>query len=175
MKSVWITFLLTVFSIGFSKAQNAKKHLTIGDVVPAFSLTAQDGKVFNIADVIGKHVLVIYFYPGDETMICTKEACAFRDDFNDFTKAGALVIGINSATVESHRSFAKNHKLPFILLSDPGNKVLDQFGVKGTFFGTGRETFVVDLKGKIVYTYDSMMKGIAHANNALEAVKAIKK
>ena len=74
--------------------------------------------------------MVIYFYPKDESMVCTKEACAFRDSFNEFTKAGAIVIGINAGTVASHKSFQQHYKLPFILLSDPGNKVYMMFGVK---------------------------------------------
>ena len=152
----------------------SKRDLVVGDSVPVFSLTDQNGKAFKLTDVVGKHVLVIYFYPKDESMVCTKEACSFRDSFDGFTKAGALVIGINSGSIKSHHDFARNHQLPFILLSDPDNKVLDLFGVKNSFFMTGRETFVIDLKGKIVYKYNSMMKGVAHAEGALAAVKAIK-
>jgi peroxiredoxin Q/BCP len=171
--------LLSVFSFVLlfvaSVSAQSKKALAVGDMVPKFTLTDQDGKAFNIADQIGKHALVIYFYPKDESMVCTKEACAFRDAFDAYTKAGALVIGINAGTVKSHHDFAANHKLPFILLSDPDNKVLNLFGVKGFLGMTGRETFVVDLKGKIIYTYDSMMHGVAHSDNALSALKAMKK
>lgn len=174
MKNILTTAILFI-SLSATVSAQSKKPLAVGDKVPQFTLTNQDGKVFNIADEVGKHALVIYFYPKDESMVCTKEACAFRDAFDAYTKAGALVIGINAGTVKSHKDFATNHKLPFILLSDPDNKVLNQFGVKGFLGMSGRETFVVDLSGKIVYTYDSMMHGVEHSDNALAAVKAIKK
>jgi len=157
---------------GCSQAQNTKKTLDVGDNVPQFSLYDQDGKTFNINDYIGKKVLVIYFYPKDESMVCTKEACAFRDSFDAFTKAGAMVIGVNGGTVASHKEFQQHYKLPFTLLSDPDNKIYNLFGVKGKMFFTGRETFVIDLKGKIVYTHEAMMQGKEHADDALAFVKS---
>jgi peroxiredoxin Q/BCP len=162
--------LLLCFTGLFSVAQS--KHLIVGDKAPQFSLYNQDGKLFSINDEIGKHVLVIYFYPKDESMVCTKEACAFRDSFNDFVKAGALVIGVNDGTVASHKEFAEHYKLPFILLSDPGNKVYNLFGVKGKMFFSGRETFVIDLKGKIVYQHEAMLQGKEHADDALSYIKS---
>jgi thioredoxin-dependent peroxiredoxin len=144
-----------------------------GDPVPVFSLKDQNDSLFNMADYIGKKILVIYFYPKDESSVCTKEACSFRDGYSDFTKAGAVVIGINSGSVESHKNFVQNHQLPFILLSDPDNKVLKMFGVKKKFFISGRETFVVDKTGKIVFTYDSFTNGPAHEKQALEFIKTM--
>jgi len=168
-------FLISAFMLLFfsacSQGQTSKK-LDVGDHVPAFTLNDQDGKSFNINDYIGKKVLVIYFYPKDESMVCTKEACAFRDSFDEFTKAGAMVIGVNGGTVASHKEFQQHYKLPFTLLSDPDNKVYNQFGVKGKMFFTGRETFVIDLKGKIVYTHEAMLEGKEHADDALQYVKA---
>jgi peroxiredoxin Q/BCP len=175
MKNLLSTFSILLMLGTASIAQNPKKTLAVGDMMPRFALADQDGKAFDVAGQIGKHALVIYFYPKDESMVCTKEACSFRDSFNDFTKAGALVIGINSGSVKSHHDFAANHKLPFILLSDPDDKVLKLFGVKGFMGMSGRVTFVVDLSGKIIYTYDSMMHGVAHSEKALAAVKAMKK
>ncbi|GAB3922520.1 peroxiredoxin [Mucilaginibacter myungsuensis] len=152
----------------------SKKHLAVGDAVPVFSLTDQDGKAFNIKDHIGKHKLVIFFYPKDQSMVCTKEACQFRDSFKEFTDAGAKVIGINSGTVASHKAFAEADKLPYTLLSDPDNKVLNMFGVKSKMFMTGRETFVIGLDGKIAYQHAAMMEGKAHSDNALQFVKGSK-
>src|SRR5450755_599063 len=130
------SFLLSfIISIAVN-AQSGQKQLVVGDTMPAFSLTDQDGKVFNSADYKGKNILVIYFYPKDESMVCTKEACSFRDSFNDFAKAGAKVIGINGGTVASHKEFSDHYKLPFILLSDPGNKVYHLFGVQDKMFMT---------------------------------------
>ena len=149
-------------------AKGQTTPVKVGNSVPVFSLTDQNGKPFAINDYVGKKILVIYFYPKDESSVCTKEACAFRDNYTQFTDKGALVIGINGGTVESHHSFAANHQLPFVLLSDPGNKVLKQFGVKGGAFGlTGRQTYVIDLTGKVVFSYNSMMQGKKHEEDAL--------
>lgn len=171
----WAAFFSLLLPIGLvARAQN-KKHLVVGDTVPAFTLQDQNGKWFNVKDEIGKHMMVIYFYPKDESMVCTKEACQFRDSFNDFTNAGAKVIGVNGGTVASHKAFANHYQLPFTLLSDPGNKVLDLFGVKGKMFFTGRETFVIGLDGKVAFQYSSMMQGKEHADQALQFIKASKK
>lgn len=152
------------------KAQSSKKSSEVGDIMPSFSLYDQNGHLFNSTDYVGKNILVIYFYPKDESMVCTKEACSFRDDFEEFIKAGAKIIGINDGTVASHKAFEQHYKLPFVLLSDPGNKVYHLFGVKNKLFMSGRETFVIDLKGKIVYKYTSMLEGKAHADNALQFI-----
>lgn len=171
MKYHLLLIALLAFMAGPLHAQD-KPHITVGDKVPSFSLQDQNGKTFNVAEHIGKQLLVIYFYPKDESMVCTKEACAFRDSFDDFKKSGAMVIGINSGTVASHKAFADHYKLPFVLLSDPGNKVYNQFGVKGKLFFGGRETFIVDLTGKVFYQYDSMMEGKKHAEDALSYIKS---
>lgn len=167
-----LSFTLSITLFTDAKAQAEKKTLAVGDAMPAFTLIAQNGKVFNSADYAGKKFLVIYFYPKDESMVCTKEACSFRDSFNDFTKAGAMVIGVNGGTVASHKAFADHYKLPFTLLSDPDNKVYQLFGVKNTMFMTGRETFIVDLHGKIAFTYEAMLQGKKHADDALAYIKA---
>jgi peroxiredoxin Q/BCP len=177
MRKNFITSFIAALLLSFmintaAKAQLEQKELVIGDKMPSFTLTSQDGKTFNSADYVGKSVLVIYFYPKDESMVCTKEACSFRDSFNDFTKAGAKVIGINGGTVASHKEFSDHYKLPFTLLSDPDNKVYHLFGVKNKMFMTGRETFIVDTHGKIVYAYAAMMQGQKHADDALAYIKA---
>src|SRR4030095_7392630 len=99
-------FLMAAAVFGlFHGCKGQDKHLQVGDLVPVFSLRDQNDSVFNINDYAGKNILVIFFYPRDESSGCTKEACSFRDNFAEFTKAGAIVIGINSGTVESHRKF----------------------------------------------------------------------
>lgn len=136
--------------------------------VPDFTLKNQDGNDFAIRDAIGKKKLVIFFYPKDESLVCTKEACAFRDSFEVFQTAGAMVIGISADSVESHKAFQQHHRLPYTLLSDPGNKVLKAFGVKNVLFLTGRETFVIDLNGDIVFRFKAMLSGNAHVEKALQ-------
>jgi peroxiredoxin Q/BCP len=170
-----VKFLMTASLLaGFFLACNAQRRsLKAGDAVPDFSLQDQNDSLFNISDYIGKKILVVYFYPKDESPVCTREACSFRDSYSDFTNAGAMVVGINSGTVQSHKSFQLNHQLPFTLLSDPGNKVLKLFGVKSRFLISGRETFVIDLEGKIRFTYDSFSNGPAHEQQALAFIKSM--
>jgi len=176
LKNITLILAFTLLLIGRnSHALTTDKTLMVGDNVPSFTLLDQDGKTFNVRDYIGKKVLVIYFYPKDESMVCTKEACAFRDSFDAFTKAGAMVIGVNGGTVASHKEFQQHYKLPFTLLSDPNNKIYNLFGVKGKMFFSGRETFVIDLKGKIAYTHEAMLQGKEHADDALEFIKAANK
>jgi peroxiredoxin Q/BCP len=167
--------LSAVASSLFMLSKGQGKHLAVGDSVPLFSLRDQNDSLFNVADYIGKKILVIYFYPKDESSGCTKEACSFRDSFDIFTRAGAMVIGINSGTVDSHKKFIRHHQLPFTLLSDPGNKVLKVFGVKSKFFITGRETFVIDHLGKVVFTYDSFTNGSAHEKETLQFIEKMQK
>jgi thioredoxin-dependent peroxiredoxin len=147
------------------------KSLEIGDPIPLFTLKDQHGDDFRVGDWIGKKTLVIYFYPNDESGVCTKEACAFRDSYQDFTDAGALVIGINSGTPASHQAFAQHHRLPFILLSDPDNGVLKEFGIKNMLFLTGRETFVFDKAGLLAYKYKRFFNGSAHAEEVLQFLR----
>jgi peroxiredoxin Q/BCP len=160
-------------------AQDAAGSMTLarGDKAPDFTLKDQDGKTFKLSDVVGKKKLVIFFYPKDESPVCTIEACAFRDAYEKYKDANALVIGINNGTVESHKSFATKNHLPFTLLSDPDNVVLNKFGVKEQVFGnnvkvSGRETFVVDLTGTIVYSFRDFMKGDEHSKQVLAYLSA---
>jgi peroxiredoxin Q/BCP len=143
------------------------KELGVGDSIPIFSLPDQDGKIFKSTDHIGKSSLVIFFYPKDESMVCTKEACSFRDRYADLIKTGAILIGINGGSVESHKKFQTRDNLPYPLLSDSGNRVISLFGVPKQFFMTGRKTFVADKTGKIVFTYNSSLKGSKHAEEVL--------
>ena len=148
--------------------------LSVGSTMPEFTLKDQEGNVFNSADHLGEKPLVIFFYPKDFTPGCTAEACAFRDRYEDFNDAGALVIGISSDSQASHRKFANRLKLPFILLSDPDKVVRRKFRVKNRLLNLlpGRETFVVDKKGKIVMTFEGMQAS-GHVPRALKALKKL--
>jgi peroxiredoxin Q/BCP len=170
MQKLVFILLIAVLSCNGS----AQKHLIVGDPIPLFILKDQDGKDFDVKNYIGKKILVIYFYPKDESVVCTKESCSFRDSFADFEKAGASVVGINDGSIESHQSFQQNHQLPFILLSDPGNKVYRLFGVKKKFIFSGRETFVVDKAGKIAFSFDSFTNGPEHSRKALQFIRQMK-
>jgi len=130
--------------------------LKVGDTLPDFNLIDQNGNLFSSAEFKGKKPLVIYFYPKDNTPSCTKEACGFRDSYEDFTKLGAEVIGISSDTEKSHRRFADKYQLPFILLADTDKKVRRLFRVENNLlFLPGRETYVVNGEGKIAMAFNS--------------------
>jgi len=146
------------------------KTLDVGDSIPSFTLRNQYGGLFDSNEDLKDKFSVIYFYPKDESGICTKEACAFRDNYQVFTDANIEVIGINSANSASHKKFQDKNRLPFTLLSDPGNKVLKQFGVKNTLFLTGRETFIVDKRGIIVHRFRDFLKGDAHVSETLKFI-----
>lgn len=147
--------------------------LKVGDKIPEFALQNAADQTVKISDLIGKKNLVIYFYPKDDTPGCTKEACKFRDDFEDFTDLNAEVIGISADSPKSHAKFKAKHRLPFTLLSDKGNVVRKQFGVKGNFLGLipGRVTFVVDKTGTIVYVFDSLGNAEQHVENSKNVLK----
>lgn len=148
--------------------------IQMGDKIPEFSLKDQDGNAFSIASLIGKKVLVVYFYPKDYTLGCTKEACSFRDSYEEFKTLGAEVIGISDDSVSRHLKFSKSYKLPFILLSDSGNKVRKRFGVPSNLFGLipGRVTYVVDKNGIVVLVFDSMNASM-HIKKAKDTIEKL--
>ena len=147
--------------------------LETGDKIPQFSLPDQNGNHLNLENLLSKKSLVIYFYPKDETAGCIKEACAFRDHYQDFINAGAEVIGISSDNVESHKSFANHHKLPFVLLSDKDGALRNQFGVPNDLLGLipGRVTYIVDKQGFIRYVFNSQIRIEKHITEALRILK----
>jgi peroxiredoxin Q/BCP len=148
--------------------------MQVGDKAPDFELAASGGKTVRLSDFKGKKTVVLYFYPKDETPGCTAEACKFRDDYEDFTAAGAEVIGVSDDSVASHESFAAKHRLPFLLVSDVGGKVRQQWGVKATFgIIKGRVTFVIDRDGIVRHRFDSQIRVGRHVDDALELVKKL--
>src|SRR5215204_6443783 len=146
----------------------------IGSVAPDFTLPSQSGEIVNLKGFVGSKPVVLFFYPKDDTPGCTKQACAFRDDYEQFGKLDAEVIGISSDSVESHRSFAEKHDLPFTLLSDEGGKVRRLYGVSSTFgLFPGRVTYVIDREGVVRHVFSSQLEAVRHVEEALEALKSI--
>lgn len=148
--------------------------LKVGDVVPNFQAKATNGKLFESTTVIGKKPVVIYFYPKDDTRVCTEQACSFRDHYEDFTDLGAEVIGVSGDTTTSHEKFTAKYKLPFTLLSDSDKKLRNLFGVPTALFGLipGRVTYVVDEKGIVRFIFDHM-SGKIHIEKSLRFLKKI--
>ena len=147
-------------------------QLSVNDKFPAVSLANQDGETVNLADYTGKP-LVVYFYPKNDTPGCTAEACTFRDQFADFTDAGATVLGISGDSPKSHKRFQEKHRLPFTLLSDKGNTFRKQLGIKGTLFGLipGRVTYIIDKEGTVKHVFTSQFDAERHVSEALNILK----
>lgn len=163
-----------------SQAQNSNSNqmanISVGSKIPDFSSVNQDGEIFSISSVLGKKNLVIYFYPKDDSPGCTKEACSFRDQFEVFADADALIIGVSSQSVKSHKEFAEKYRLKYTLLSDEDEKLRKLFGVPTSLFGLlpGRVTYVVNKEGIIVYVFNSQIKAIQHVDEALKILKEMK-
>lgn len=145
-----------------------------GEKIPQFELKDQEGNVFKSEDIVGKKPAVIYFYPKDFTPGCTKEACNFRDSYEDFKEVGAEVIGISNDSEKSHLKFSKKYNLPFILLSDANGRVRKKFAIKKSLLGLvpGRETFVIDKDGRIIFKFNSL-DASKHMKKALNAIQKL--
>ena len=145
--------------------------VAIGQPMPQCSIPATSGLTFSPASAKGKK-LVLYFYPKDETKVCTDQACSFRDRYQDFQDLGATVIGVSSDSVQSHQKFTKKHHLPFLLLADETKKLQQLFGVKKDLFGLipGRVTYVADKNGIVQMVFSSMSSQI-HITKALALLK----
>jgi peroxiredoxin Q/BCP len=165
---------LFIAYLTFNK-DNPMNEIKTGSAIPAFTLPDQNGNPFDIKSLIGKKNMVIYFYPKDDSPGCTAQACSFRDQFEVFNEADAVIIGISGQSVKSHKEFAEKHRLTFTLLSDEGNKVRKQFGVPTNLFGLlpGRVTYVADKSGKVIYTFNSQLQAEKHVDEALRILKGL--
>ena len=149
--------------------------LKAGDAAPAFTVATSGGGKISLADYLGRNV-ILYFYPKDDTPGCTKEACAFRDYYADFTKAGAVVFGVSPDSVESHDKFVDKFKLPFTLLADEDKKIVQVYGVWGEksfmgrkYLGVYRVTFLIGPDGRIKKIWPEV-KPEEHAAEVLAAL-----
>lgn len=143
---------------------------------PDFSLKDQDGNAHNLKDYAGKW-LVLYFYLKDDTPGCTTQACDIRDQREAITKHGGVeVVGISKDSVESHKTFAKNHDLNFTILSDPDHEVIEAYGAwdEGSEMGTKRNTVIIDPRGEIVKEYKDVDPG-QHARTIIADLKELQK
>jgi peroxiredoxin Q/BCP len=163
---------LTLSAICLSPAHAAP--LKEGDKAPDFTLKQQDGKDVTLSKAWEKKIVVLYFYPMDDTPGCTKEACAFRDLYQDFKNAGADVLGISVDDAASHKKFLEKHKLPFTLLADPEKKVTELYDVKNFIGKAKRVTFVIDSNGIIKKIYPDVDVS-THGQEVLAYVKTLQK
>jgi thioredoxin-dependent peroxiredoxin len=151
-----------------------KSTVRVGDTAPGFTLPSQSGENVSLSDYLGKKVVVLYFYPKDNTPGCTAEACAFRDSYEAFTEAGAEVIGISSDSVDAHGKFSGKHQLPFVLLADQGGAVRKRYGVPNALMVLpGRVTYVIDREGTVAHIFSSLSNIDGHINEALTTVNQL--
>ncbi|HEY5042142.1 MAG TPA: peroxiredoxin [Verrucomicrobiae bacterium] len=146
-----------------------------GDTAPLFTGTDQDGKTVKLADVIGKKIVLLYFYPKDFTSGCTKEACGLRDRMGDLQTNNVAVIGVSHDSVDSHKKFADEYKLNFTLIADPDGKIIDAYDVKMPMMAMAkRVSFLINLDGKIVHVTDAMNPQ-THFDEMKTAIAGLKK
>ena len=147
--------------------------LKVGDSLPPLTVTTHKGEQISLNEL--HQPFVLFFYPKNGTPICTKEACAFRDAYQDFVDAGAVVFGISSDSAESHEAFAAVHHLPFELVSDPDGQIRQTMGVPKTLgLFPGRVTYVVDGAGVIRHVFNSQMDAQRHVTEALQVLRELK-
>lgn len=154
--------------------------LTVGMKAPDFNVQDQSGKEQSLKQYKGKWVL-LYFYPKDDTPGCTKEACAFRDNFPAFKKLDAVVLGVSIDAPAKHVKFIEKYQLPFTLLADVDKKIVEAYDVWGKkkfmgreYMGTFRVSFLIDPQGKIAKIYEEV-KPEQHAEEVLKDIKALSK
>lgn len=154
----------------------AKMKLNVGDDAPNFELVDQNGQKHTLSMYKGKKI-VLYFYPKDNTPGCTKEACGMRDNYDAFTKAGVVILGVSADSFISHKIFAREHSLPFTLLSDDDHYILEKYGAWTTksifgriMMGIERITYLIDERGRIMKIYPKV-KPAEHARQILKDLR----
>lgn len=147
--------------------------IDVGDEAPDFELPNQKGETVRLAKFRGQKPVVLFFYPRDDSAGCTAEVCSFRDSYEDFSEAGAEVIGISSDSVESHEKFAGKYRLPFTLVSDRGGAVRSEYGVPSTMgkLLPGRVTYVIDVEGIVRHVFNSQVNVFGHVKSALKVLR----
>jgi peroxiredoxin Q/BCP len=149
--------------------------LSIGEQAPDFDKTTHDGEKLSLARLRGEKAVVLYFYPKDETPGCTAEACTFRDSYEAFVEAGAIVVGVSPDSDASHEKFAAHHRLPFKLISDADGELRRRYKVPSALLGIvpGRVSYVIDKQGKIRHVFNSMLQAKRHVSEALAVLEKL--
>jgi thioredoxin-dependent peroxiredoxin len=157
-------------SLGISPGQQTTGP-KVGDKAPLVQAKNQDGKEWSLSELIGKKVVLLYFYPKDDTPGCTKEACGFRDRIADLRREGVEVVGVSFDSSESHQKFISKFQLNFPLLADTEGKIADAYGVRLAGQNMARRvSFVIGMDGKVAHITDSPSaeRHLAETKEALE-------
>jgi len=149
--------------------------MDVNAICPSFTLKNQLNEDFSIDSILGKKIVVLFFYPKDNTAACTKEVCSFRDAHADFLSEDCEVIGVSGDSVTSHAGFTTKHQLPFTILSDQKNQLRKLFHVPSHIFGLipGRVTYVIGKDKKIKGVFNALLDPVSHITNALNLVKEL--
>lgn len=157
MKTKLAAALLIAGSVLFAASPLRAEMPRAGDTAPLFQGQNQDGKEFKLADIIGKKIVLLYFYPKDNTPGCTKEACGLRDRMGELQTNNVAVVGVSHDSVASHKKFAEEYNLTFTLVADPDGKIIKLYDVKMPLLGMAkRVSFLIGLDGKIIHVTDAM-------------------
>ena len=170
----YLLVCVPLLALGLLGMQASADQPTVGQPAPEFELSDQDGQLHSLEDYRDRWV-VLYFYPKDETPGCTTEACEFRDNIFAYQALNAQVLGVSLDDVESHKSFAENHSLPFPLLADVEGTTADAYGVKTRYAGMAvakRQTFIIDPAGNIVQHFEKV-KPETHSEEVLAALETL--
>jgi thioredoxin-dependent peroxiredoxin len=150
--------------------------LRVGQRAPDFEVVSSSGKRLKLSDFIGKHV-VLYFYPGDFTPVCTRETCMFRDAYEELAEGDTEVIGVSADSDESHRKFAAKYNLQFNLVSDPDRTLAKTYGatsfLRDILKKASRITYVIDKKGEIAGVFEGELSASKHVEGARELIKKL--
>jgi peroxiredoxin Q/BCP len=175
MKMNLLNTLLIAGSILFIAATVFAAVPKAGDTAPLFTGQNQDGKTVMMSNLIGKKIVLLYFYPKDNTPGCTKEACGFRDRMGELQKDNVEVIGVSFDSAGSHKQFIAQYKLNFTLLADADGKIADAYGVRMEGKNMARRvSFLIGLDGKIVHVTDASNPDL-HFNEMKDAIAGLKK
>jgi peroxiredoxin Q/BCP len=156
LPAVWLLAITILLTVNSAMAQVMGAKLKVGDAAPLVSGLNQDGKEWKLADAAGKKVVLLYFYPKDETPGCTKQACGWRDSLGELQKNDVEVIGVSFDSAESHKEFIAKHSLNFPLLADADGKIADAYGVRMPDKARARRvSFLIGKDGKILRITDS--------------------
>lgn len=149
-----------------------------GEPAPDFESTTDEGEMLRLSDLRGQ-IVVLYFYPRADTPGCTTEACGFRDDYSDYAKHGAVVVGVSPDTVKKQAKFKEKWSLPFTLLADEDHAISDLYGVWGPkkfmgreYEGVHRTTFIIDREGKIAHVFEKVSPD-GHSREILKAIEQL--
>ena len=148
--------------------------LKVGTSAPEFEATLDSGEAFRLADERGRRNVVLYFYPKDFTPGCTREACAFRDSYDEVAQHDAVILGVSTDSVESHRAFRDKHELPFPLIPDPAKRLVKLYEAQGLLgLMTARVTYVIDKQGVIGAAFRHDFTVSRHLPEVLDALQQI--